>query len=48
MKKSPHKAPAPTPGLVMPRANLRMIELKQENADSNPARCPPSPVLSQL
>ena len=47
-KKTPNKAPEPTPGLVTPRAMECAFEMKRRNEKRNAARGAPSPVVAHL
>ena len=44
----PNKAPEPTLVTVMPRASSRVIEMKLDCADSNPARVTPATGVAHL
>jgi len=47
-KKTPNKAPEPTPGLVTPRATECASEVKRQNGIRDAARGAPSPVVAHL
>jgi len=47
-KKTPNKAPEPTPGLVTPRAMECDFEVKRRNRRRDAARGAPSPVVAHL
>ena len=47
-KKTPNKAPEPTPGLVTPRAMECAFEMKRRNEKRDAARGAPSPVVAHL
>ena len=47
-KKTPNKAPEPTPGLVTPRAMECASEMKRRNGNRDAARGAPSPVVAHL
>jgi hypothetical protein len=44
----PNKAPEPTPGLVTPRALVRVFKMKRWNEERNVARGAPSPGVAHL
>ncbi len=48
MKNRPNKAPEPTTFAVTSRAIVRLIEMKQQNQDSDEARAAPAKVVAHL